>query len=103
MFQVTINYLPMAEEGGEVREVRQKYLRYKRGITFSDSTLVKIVKVSQVQDYLFFNPYFLIAFDTFFSPKDFLWVSVHLSGLYTSGKLILKKCDKEATKLNVEC
>ena len=43
----------MAEEGGEVREVRQKYLRYKRGITFSDSTLVEIVKVSQVQDYLF--------------------------------------------------
>ena len=28
LFQVTINYLPMAEEGGEVREVRQKYLRY---------------------------------------------------------------------------
>ena len=26
-FQVNINYLPMAEEGGEVREVRQKYLR----------------------------------------------------------------------------
>ena len=56
-----------------------KYLRYR--ITF------------------FFNPYFLIAFDTFFSSQDFLWVSVHLSGLYTSGKLILKKCDKEATTL----
>ena len=27
IFQVNINYLPMAEEGGEVREVRQKYLR----------------------------------------------------------------------------
>jgi len=25
--EVTINYLPMAEEGGEVREVRQRYLR----------------------------------------------------------------------------
>ena len=27
LFKVTINYLAMAEEGGEVREVRQKYLR----------------------------------------------------------------------------
>jgi len=29
--EVTINYLPMAEEGGEVREVRQKYLRKSYG------------------------------------------------------------------------
>jgi len=29
--EVTINYLPMAEEGGEVREVRQKYLRTSYG------------------------------------------------------------------------
>ena len=27
LFKVTINYLAMAEEGGEVKEVRQKYLR----------------------------------------------------------------------------
>jgi len=29
--EVNINYLPMAEEGGEVREVRQKYLRTSYG------------------------------------------------------------------------
>ena len=34
LFQVTINYLPMAEEGGEVREVRQKYLRYRDELFF---------------------------------------------------------------------
>ena len=27
LYEVTINYLAMAEEGGEVKEVRQKYLR----------------------------------------------------------------------------
>ena len=27
LLKVTINYLAMAEEGGEVREVRQKYFR----------------------------------------------------------------------------
>ena len=59
----------MAEEGGEVREVRQKYLRYKDKL-FYDSVLVEIVS------------------DTIFLSKDFLWVSVHLSGLYTSGKSI---------------
>ena len=60
----------MAEEGGEVREVRQKYLRYM--INWSK-----------------FAFWFCTFWDYFWQLffQDFLWVSVHLSGLHTSGKL----------------